>query len=90
MFKHLENEEFSQFRRLIEIAEMEEEIAEEFAPSESEDEPLVPVELITLFAPTNDAFDKLPEEQREKLLGEGMIRRMGIPAHVISSVIIFK
>ena len=76
VFNHLEGEEFSQFRRLIEIADMEEEIAEEFAPSENEDEPLVPVELVTLFAPTNDAFDRLPEEQKDKLFGEGMLRGM--------------
>ena len=67
VFAHLENNEFSKFQKLIEIAEMEEEIAEQFAPSENEDEPLVPVELITLFAPTNGAFDKLSEEQTKKL-----------------------
>ena len=66
VFAHLENNEFSKFRELIEIAEMEEEIAEQFAPSENEDEPLVPAELITLFAPTNEAFEKLSEEQKHK------------------------
>lgn len=49
---------------------MEEEIATEFSPSENEDEPLVPTELITLFAPTNAAFDKLNDEQKEILLGQ--------------------
>ena len=73
VFAHLENNEFSKFRELIEIAEMEEEIAEQFAPSENEDEPLVPAELITLFAPTNEAFDKLSEEQNTKLFGEGKV-----------------
>jgi uncharacterized surface protein with fasciclin (FAS1) repeats len=67
---HQENEEFTQFRELIEIAEMEEEIATEFSPSENEDEPLVPTELITLFAPTNAAFDNLKDEQKKILFGE--------------------
>jgi uncharacterized surface protein with fasciclin (FAS1) repeats len=70
VFTHLENEDFSQFQKLIEIAEMEEEIATEFSPSENEDEPLVPTELITLFAPTNAAFNKLNDEQKERLLGQ--------------------
>ena len=74
VFKHLENEDFSQFLKLIEIAEMEEEIETEFSPSENEDEPLVATELITLFAPTNAAFDKLNDEQKERLLGPGMIK----------------
>ena len=69
---HLENNEFSKFRKLIEIAEMEEEIEEEFSGSENEDEPLLSSELITLFAPTNSAFNKLTSEQEEKLTGPGI------------------
>ena len=70
---HLENDDFSKFRKLIEIAEMEEEIEEEFSASENEDEPLLSSELITLFAPTNTAFNGLTTEQEEKLLGSGIL-----------------
>ena len=70
---HLENDDFSKFRKLIEIAEMEEEIEEEFSASEDEDEPLLSSELITLFAPTNAAFNILTAEQEAKLLGSGII-----------------
>merc|ERR1712226_1138314 len=69
VFMHLENDDFSKFRKLIEIAEMEEEIEEEFSASENEDEPLLSSELITLFAPTNTAFNGLTTEQEKKLLG---------------------
>jgi len=69
VFMHIENDDFSQFRKLIEIAEMEEEIEEEFSPSENEDAPLVSSELITLFAPTNAAFSKLTSDQEERILG---------------------
>ena len=71
VFMHLEKEEFSQFRKLIEIAEMQEEIEAEFSASENEDEPLLSTELITLFAPTNSAFDKLTADQEQALLGPG-------------------
>ena len=73
VFLHLENNEFSKFRKLIEIAEMEEEIEEEFSGSENEDEPLLSSELITLFAPTNSAFNKLTTEQEERLTGPGIL-----------------
>ena len=43
---------------------MEEEIEEEFSGSENEDEPLLSSELITLFAPTNSAFNKLTTERK--------------------------
>ena len=69
---HLEKEEFSQFRKLIEFAEMQEEIEAEFSASENEDEPLLSTELITLFAPTNSAFNKLSEDQEQALLGPGI------------------
>ena len=69
---HLEGEKFSQFRKLIEVAEMEKEIEEEFSPSDNEDEPLVSSELITLLAPTNAAFSKLTTDQEERLLGPGI------------------
>ena len=71
---HLQNDDFSQFRKLIELAEMEEEIEEEFSASENEDAPLLSSELITLFAPTNTAFNKLSDYQEQRLLGPGMLR----------------
>ena len=52
---------------------MGEEIDEEFAPSEDENEPLLSSELITLFVPSNEAFNKLTTEQKEVLLGSGNI-----------------
>jgi len=76
VFMHLEKEEFSQFRKLIEIAEMQEEIEAEFSASENEDEPLLSTELITLFAPTNSAFNKLSEDQEQALLGPDAEKEM--------------
>ena len=52
---------------------MGDEIDEEFAPSDDENEPLVSSELITLFVPSNEAFNKLTSEQKEVLLGSGNI-----------------
>jgi len=71
VFGDLEKNEFSQFRKLIEVAEMGDEIDEEFAPSDDENEPLLSSELITLFVPSNEAFNKLTSEQKEVLLGSG-------------------
>ena len=73
MFKHLENDDFSKFRKVIEIAEMEQEIEEEFSASDHEDAPLLSSELITLFAPTDDAFNKLTNDQEQRLLGPGRL-----------------
>ena len=84
VFLHLENNEFSKFRKLIEIAGMEEEIEEEFSGSENEDEPLMSSELITLFAPTNSAFNKLTSEQDEKLTGPGIFVSCLSIFHVLS------
>ena len=50
---------------------MGEEIDEEFAPSDDENEPLLSSELITLFVPSDEAFNKLTTEQKEVLLGSG-------------------
>ena len=73
VFGYLGKNEFSEFRKLIEVAEMGEEIDEEFAPSDDENEPLLSSELITLFVPSNEAFNKLTSEQKEVLLGSGNI-----------------
>ena len=50
---------------------MGEELDEEFSASDDENAPLLSSELITLFAPTNEAFNKLSTEQEETLLGPG-------------------
>ena len=83
VFGHLGKNEFSQFRKLIEVAEMGEEIDEEFAPSDDENEPLLSSELITLFVPSNEAFNKLTSEQKEILLGSGNIFLL----HIVSGYI---
>merc|ERR1712066_144972 len=72
----LENADFSKFRKVIEIAEMEQEIEEEFSASEHEDAPLLSSELITLFAPTNEAFNKLTNDQEHRLIGPDAVKEL--------------
>merc|ERR1712226_441307 len=90
VFMHLEGEKFSQFRKLIEVAEMEKEIEEEFSPSDNEDEPLVSSELITLLAPTNAAFSELTTDQEERLLGPDAQRELAaktVRHHIIRGML---